>query len=299
MMCCSPKFDPARDLADLSGKVVIVTGANTGIGYSTVKHLARKGAKVYLGARSEERGKAAVAKLQEEGIGAGEVIYLHVDISTPLLAHQAAQGFLALESRLDVLVNNAAVIWDGHQANKTAKDGITEMMMTNHIGTFQFTKTLLPTLLKTAEQPGSDVRIVTVGSDGHWRAAAAADPNLKFTLDTFKDHYTGASVPSFARYGVSKLANTLFANTLARRLSSAGIISLSLHPGLVNTSLATRFSFPRLTNLLMSVVATEPDTGAYTSCFAAASPIVRKEAEKYNGTYLTPRRRSRRHLAMR
>jgi NAD(P)-dependent dehydrogenase (short-subunit alcohol dehydrogenase family) len=68
-----------------------------------VKHLARKGAKVYLGARSEERGKAAVAKLQEEGIGAGEVIYLHVDISTPLLAHQAAQGFLALESRLDVL----------------------------------------------------------------------------------------------------------------------------------------------------------------------------------------------------
>jgi NAD(P)-dependent dehydrogenase (short-subunit alcohol dehydrogenase family) len=88
--------------------------------------------------------------------------------------------------------------------------------------------------------------------------------------------------------GVSKLANTLFANTLARRLSSAGIISLSLHPGLVNTSLATRFSFPRLTNLLMSVVATEPDTGAYTSCFAAASPIVRKEAEKYNGTYLTP-----------
>jgi NAD(P)-dependent dehydrogenase (short-subunit alcohol dehydrogenase family) len=68
-----------------------------------VKHLARKGAKVYLGARSEEKGKAAVAKLQEEGIGSGEVIYLHVDISTPLLAHQSAQGFLALESKLDVL----------------------------------------------------------------------------------------------------------------------------------------------------------------------------------------------------
>jgi NAD(P)-dependent dehydrogenase (short-subunit alcohol dehydrogenase family) len=68
-----------------------------------VKHLACKGAKVYLGARSEERGKAAVAKLQEEGIGSGEVIYLHVDISTPVLAHQSAQGFLALESKLDVL----------------------------------------------------------------------------------------------------------------------------------------------------------------------------------------------------
>ncbi|KAF9486202.1 NAD(P)-binding protein [Pholiota conissans] len=286
-MFWSRKFDPEKDLADLTGKVIIVTGANTGIGYATAKHLARNGAKVYIGSRSEEKGKAAVSKLQEEGIGLGEVVYLHVDLSTPALADQSAQGFLALESKLDILVNNAALIWDAHKESATAQDGITEMMMTNHIGTFQFTKSLLPVLTKTAEQPNSDVRIIIVSSNGH-RASVAANPKIQFSLDMFKDHYTGATIPTFARYSVSKLANTLFANTLARRLSSSGIITLSLHPGFVDTSISTNVSFPRLTKLFMSVVARAPDEGAWTSCFAAASPIVRKEADKYNGSYLEP-----------
>lgn len=77
--------------------------ASTGIGYSTARHLARKGAKVYVGSRSEERGKNAVAKLQEDGVGSGEVIYLHVDIGTPELAKKSAEGFLEKEARLDVL----------------------------------------------------------------------------------------------------------------------------------------------------------------------------------------------------
>ncbi|KJA26759.1 hypothetical protein HYPSUDRAFT_1029410 [Hypholoma sublateritium FD-334 SS-4] len=286
-MFWSRKFNPAKDLPDLAGKIIIVTGANTGIGYATAKHLARKGAKVFVGSRSEERGKNAVTKLQEEGIGSGEVIYLHVDIGTPELAKKSAEGFLGKETRLDVLVNNAAIIWDAHQENKTAQDGITEMMMTNHIGVFQFTKTLIPLLIKTAEQPGSDVRIITVSSNAH-RSSAAADPSITFSLDTFKDHHTSASVPSFARYTVTKLANTLFSNTLTRRLSSSGIICLSLHPGFVNTSISTRFSFSGALNLLMRVIAMAPDEGAYTSVFAAGSPVIREQAEEYNGSYLEP-----------
>ena len=82
---------------------LLTYNTSTGIGYATVKHLARKGAKVYLGSRSEEKGKNAVAKLQEEGIGSGEVIYLYVDIGTPELAKKSAEGFLEKESRLDVL----------------------------------------------------------------------------------------------------------------------------------------------------------------------------------------------------
>ena len=74
-----------------------------GIGYSTVKHLARKGAKVYLGARNEEKGKAAIARLDEEGIAPGNAIYFPCDISTPLQAKQAAEDFMSREDRLDVL----------------------------------------------------------------------------------------------------------------------------------------------------------------------------------------------------
>lgn len=74
-----------------------------GIGYATVQHLARKGGKVYLGSRSEEKGKAAVAKLNEQGIGTGQVVYFPCDFTTPQLAKQSAEGFLKLESRLDIL----------------------------------------------------------------------------------------------------------------------------------------------------------------------------------------------------
>ncbi|EDR07006.1 uncharacterized protein LACBIDRAFT_299222 [Laccaria bicolor S238N-H82] len=81
----------------------VVTSGNHGIGYSTVKHLARKGAKVYLGARNEEKGKAAIAHLDEEGITPGNAIYFPCDISTPLQAKQAAEDFISREDRLDVL----------------------------------------------------------------------------------------------------------------------------------------------------------------------------------------------------
>lgn len=77
--------------------------ASTGIGYATAKQLARKGAKVYIGSRSEEKGENAVTKLKEEGIGSGEVVYLHVDLSTPQLAKKSAEKFIELEDRLDVL----------------------------------------------------------------------------------------------------------------------------------------------------------------------------------------------------
>ncbi|KAF8956564.1 hypothetical protein BDZ97DRAFT_1907144 [Flammula alnicola] len=268
-MFWSQKFDPARDLADLTGKVIIVTGANTGIGYGTAKHLARKGAKVYLGSRSEEKGKKAVAQLKEEGIGSGKIIYFHCDLATPALAKQSADGFLQQENRLDVL-------------------GITEMMMVNQIGTFLFTKTLLPFLLKTSEEPGSDVRIVTVSSDGH-RMLAAADPKIDFgSLEAFKDHQTKTRVPFFARYCVSKLANVLFSNALQGKLASSSIICVSLNPGFVHTSAGSRLPFPRLANFVISLLAMTPDDGALNSCFAAASPLVRQDAEKYKGVYLGP-----------
>ncbi|KDR76490.1 hypothetical protein GALMADRAFT_246871 [Galerina marginata CBS 339.88] len=286
MLFWSKKFDPTKDLADLTGKVIIVTGANTGIGYSTVKHLARRGAKVYLGSRSEEKGTLAISKLQEEGIGSGEVVPLSCDLSTPALAKKAAEDFLQRETRLDVLVNNAGLLHD--HTDKPAQDGITEMMMVNHIGTFQFTTTLLPLLLKTSEEPNSDVRILTVTSDGHTRGVAAK-PDINFsTMDEFKNTYAQENIPYFARYFISKLGNVLFTNALQRRIASSSIICMSLHPGVSNTSFSRNTPFPRLVFFLMSLFVMTPDEGAHTSCFAAASPLVRQEADKYKGAYLEP-----------
>ncbi|KAF8956565.1 hypothetical protein BDZ97DRAFT_1941463 [Flammula alnicola] len=239
-------LEPTTNLADLSGKVIIVTGANTGIGYGTAKHLARKGAKIYVGSRSEEKGKKAVAQLKEEGIGSGEVIYLPCDLATPALAKKSAEDFLQLENRLDVL-------------------GMHQL----------FTMPLLPLLLKTSEEPDSDVRIVTVTSNGHGMTAAVNSEISFSTLDEFKNRYGHDHVPFFSRYCISKLANVLFSSALQRRLSSSNIICLSIHPGI-------------LVNFLLSLVAMTPDDGAHTSCFAAGSPIVRQQEEKYKGTYLEP-----------
>lgn len=122
--CLSRKtgqFDPRTDLNDLTGKVAIVTGAkwvslpplyqtswwtpriSTGIGYHTVKFLARKGAKVYLGARSEVKAKLAIAALEQEGLGSGVVVWLDVNLSDPRWAKKAAEEFLKREKRLDIL----------------------------------------------------------------------------------------------------------------------------------------------------------------------------------------------------
>jgi len=157
-------FNPQRDLADLTGKVAIVTGANTGIGYHTVKLLARQGAKIYLGARNESKAKAAIAELEREGLGPGQVVWLHVDMSEPTWAQDAANEFLKKESRLDILVNNAAVLAGPYVLTK---DGLNLTMVVNHFSPVVFIRTLLPLMIQTSKEPNSDVRIVTVGSCAH------------------------------------------------------------------------------------------------------------------------------------
>ncbi|KAF8150190.1 hypothetical protein B0H34DRAFT_732947 [Crassisporium funariophilum] len=285
-MFWSPAFNPVEDLPSLTGKVIIVTGANCSIGFSTVKHLARKGAKVYLGARSEEKGKAAVARLQKEGVGSGEVVWFSCDLGTPVSAKASADAFLQLEDRLDVLVNNAACTFDSK--DKPAQDGFTEMMMVNHVGTFQFTKTLLPLLIGTSMEPKSDVRIITVASAGHGMSRAT-NPEIRFNnLDEFKNFYANDSMSFFPRYAVSKLANILFSNRLQRDLASTPIVCISVHPGTVNSAFHTRVSFGRLTHLLTWLFFKHPDEGALTSVFAAASPLVNETPEKYKGAYLVP-----------
>ncbi|KAF9486213.1 NAD(P)-binding protein [Pholiota conissans] len=264
--CMSRKtgdFNPQKDLKDLTGKVAIVTGGNTGIGYHTVKFLARKGAKVYLGARNEVKAREAIAQLEQEGLGSGQVVWLQVNLADPQWAQMAAEDFLEKEKRLDIL--------------------------SAHFSQFVFTRVLLPLMIKTAKLPKSDVRIISVGSIAHTQKRAM-NPYLKFEmLQDFNQEFASDFYPDWSRYSMTKLTAILFARELQKRLDEfeIPIISIPIHPGEVNT-FGDRTPWPFLANIMMELFFMRPEAGSYTSCFAAASPLIEEFPEKYRYAYLEP-----------
>ncbi|KDQ62505.1 hypothetical protein JAAARDRAFT_30410 [Jaapia argillacea MUCL 33604] len=283
----SPRFDPTRDLPDLTGHVVIVTGGNTGIGYATVRHLARLGAKVYLAARSEEKAQTAIENLLAEGLspGNGEVLWHHLDLSDPRAAKKSAEEFLSKETRLDVLVNNAAMLPAPYAKTR---DGIQDMMMVNHISPFVFTQTLLPLLKQTEEQANADVRVVNLTSDSYKVLPA----RLQFkTVDDLNRDFAGSLLaPGFMQYAMSKLAGVLFTRELQRRLEEEGtqITVVAVSPGGVNSDNCRQLMVDSHFGLLAKLFFTTPDVGAHNSVFAAASSRIKEDPKLYKGAYLTP-----------
>ncbi|KAJ7235307.1 NAD-P-binding protein [Mycena haematopus] len=278
------------DLVDLHGKVAIVTGGNTGIGYATIQMLARKGAKVYMAARSEERALAAITQLQSENINDGSVHWLKLELSDPRAAKRAAQDFLEKETRLDILVNNAAKSSPG--PFKLDKDGFLDIMVLNHISHFAFTDALLPLLKETAQESGSDVRIVNVTSMAH----ARVKPKTFATREAFNQNF-GESITGYLdTYGNSKLANILHIKALQRRLTAEviPITCIAVHPGAVKTVGADGFlgSIPYfgwfLKNYIGPLVFKPWRNGAMTVAFAAAGNTIAEKRETYLGVYMVP-----------
>ncbi|EIN08790.1 NAD(P)-binding protein [Punctularia strigosozonata HHB-11173 SS5] len=280
----SKRYDPVRDVGDLRGKVVVVTGGNSGIGLQTVKFLARAGAKVYLAARNEAKAAAAIEQLKKEGLSSkgGEVIWLKLDLTDPALTKAAAEELLAKEKRLDILINNAALIIHPYVQTKA---GYQEIMMANLIGPVIFTQCLLPLLKSTAQEPGADVRIVQLSSDAHRMVY-----NCKYAPEDFNDEFKSSILPQMARYGYSKVVFLQYTAELQKRLTAKGIpiICLSVHPGMVETPNVMKDWAEWHLAWVPKLFGTSPDTGCHTSLFAATAPIVRAEAEKYKNSYLTP-----------
>lgn len=193
----------AADVPDQSGRVVVVTGANTGIGYHTAAVFADRGAHVVLAVRNLEKGNAARARIMAARPGA-HVTLQQLDLCSLDSVRAAADALRTAYPRIDVLINNAGVMWTPKQVTK---DGFELQFGTNHLGHFALTGLVLDHMLPV---PGS--RVVTVSSQGHRIHAAIHFDDLQW-----ERRYNRV-----AAYGQAKLANLLFTYELQRRLGEAG-----------------------------------------------------------------------------
>src|SRR5690349_24523396 len=208
------------DMPGQRGRLAVVTGANTGLGFETARILAARGASVVLAVRDTDKGKAAAARIAGTAPGA-TVTVQPLDLASLESIRAAAGELRARHPRIDVLVNNAGVMFPPRQATG---DGFELQFGTNHLGHFALTGLLLEQMLPV---PGS--RVVTVSSLGH---------RLRAQIN-FGDLQGERSYRRVAAYGQSKLANLMFTYELQRRLSGAGTtIAVAAHPGLASTELA-------------------------------------------------------------
>ncbi|MEU3334597.1 oxidoreductase [Streptomyces sp. NPDC002144] len=252
-------------IPDQSGRVAVVTGANSGIGYATARELARKGARVVLACRSERRGGEARERLLSEVPGTKAEL-ARLDLGDLSSVREFATSYPY--DRLDLLVNNAGVMALPYG---TTADGFETQFGTNHLGHFALTGLLLPSILAT---PGA--RVVTVSSGMH--ALANIDPD---------DLNSERRYRRWVAYARSKTANLLFTHELARRLAAHGsdVVAAAAHPGYAATNLqgaAPRMEGRRLRERLMEVgnqvFAQSAETGALPLLYAATAPDVRPDS---------------------
>ena len=215
----------AADIPSLAGKRVLVTGANSGIGYHTALKLARKGAQVVFACRDPRRGEAAIASLHADSPGAHAEL-LVLDLASLSSVREAAAKELAQQRPLHLLINNAGVMTPPKRL-ETA-EGFELQFGTNVLGHFALTALLMPALQRAAVGSSERSRVVNIASIAHKRG--------KINFDDLQS--TGSYSPMGA-YQQSKLANVLFTFELDRRLRAANIpvMSVAAHPGVAETNL--------------------------------------------------------------
>jgi NAD(P)-dependent dehydrogenase (short-subunit alcohol dehydrogenase family) len=249
----------------LRGKVIVVTGANTGIGKATARKLARMEATVIVVARHQGRGSDAVAEIRTSS-GNPDVRLMLCDLSSQVSIREFAAEFRSAFDRLDVLVNNAGKIILRRQENT---DGLEMTFAVNHLGPFLLTNLLMDTL-----KAGAPSRIVNVASSAHHVN--------RIDFDDLQRHKRYGRFGQDV-YGESKLMNILFTYELARRVEGAGVTVNAMHPGFVRTNFVRRDNgfLVRLFAPLAFIRARTPEKGAETAVYLASSPEVEGVTGKY------------------
>ncbi len=254
-----------NERANMSGKLCVVTGANSGIGKETVLGLAQMGAHVVMVCRSADKGKAALEDVRRES-GSSQIDLLIADMSSQASVRELAKQIHEKYARLDVLINNAG---GGAGAGQLSADGIELTLATNHLGAALLTFLVLD-LLKA----GAPSRIINVSSEAHGSAkrlemsrVQAVEPGIMGGL---------------AMYGRSKLLMNAFTFALAQRLEGTGVTCNCLHPGVVATNIfdGSRGAF-KVIVALMRPFMLDSEKGAAVSLWAATSPDLANVSGKY------------------
>jgi len=246
----------------VQGKVVVITGATSGIGEVAAQRLAAMGARLVIVARDQVRGAAALSRLRGGDSGIGHSIH-YGDLSRISEMKRLAAQIAAAEPRIDVLINNAGAMFGSRQMTE---DDLERTFATNHMAYFVLTNELRDRLFA-----GSPARIVNTASDAH-----------KGCKLDFDDLQSRSGFSGFKVYGRSKLCNILFTRELARRWGAKGVTANCLHPGFV----ATRFGdasgglLSRAVRLA-KIFAISPEEGAETMVYLASSPDVAGVSGEY------------------
>ena len=232
------------DNIDLNGKTILITGCNTGIGKETARVLAIRGAKIYMLCRNMEKANKArediIKAIKQDTVNGNKnfddnkIITMELDLSSLLSVRRCVGKYLALNEPIDYLINNAGVMaipeW------RPSKDGFEMQFATNHLGHFYLTTLLTPLLLKCTPS-----RVINLASSAHSQSPK---------IDNIKDNFITQGInckdgplqkdygmKGWKNYGLSKACNVLFAREYNRRYQKDGIISVSLHPGVIKTDL--------------------------------------------------------------
>ncbi|KAH6667092.1 hypothetical protein F5X68DRAFT_176877 [Plectosphaerella plurivora] len=259
-----------KDIPNLSGHVVIVTGGNSGIGYETTKQLALNGARVYIASRSSDRVQAAITRMNHE-VGEDrnlDLRFLKLNLEDLTSVKAAARWFTDHEDRLDILINNAGVM---NAPYKLTVDGLESQWQINYLAPHLLTTSLMPLMLKTAAKAGrlDRVRVVNVVSN----AAFFGPKTIQFEDVNMTD--AKGMMVLWQRYGHAKQASIRDAKEINDRFGSKGVTAYSVHPGIVKTNLQS--TDPSMIGSLMRMTmklapSASALDGALNSLFCATSP---------------------------
>jgi NAD(P)-dependent dehydrogenase (short-subunit alcohol dehydrogenase family) len=271
------RFDGSREFAmaeNMNGKIVVITGATSGIGQVAAEKLAGMGARIVQVARDRQRGQSALARLNQIAPGVAHTIH-YADLARLREIKRVASEIAKAEPRIDVLINNAGAMFG---TRELTEDGLERTFALNHLSYFVMTQGLVKRLAGSAP-----ARVVNTASDAHTSGTVDFDDlqsekAYRFNLLDWM-RYGG---PAFKVYARSKLMNILYTRELSRKLAGSGVTANSLHPGFVSTR------FGDQTGGLISFgigiakrFALTPEQGAETLVYLASSPDVAKVTGEY------------------
>jgi len=256
-----------QDTTTMKDKVVMVTGANSGIGKAASLALAKMGATIVMVARSKERGEAARSEIIRKSQN-NAVDLLLADLSSLKSVRILASEFQKKYSQLHVLINNAGLF---NQRRRVSADGYENTFATNYLAPFLLTNLQLDLLKASAPS-----QIINVSSVGHYNG------HINFDDLNLENDYGG-----WKAYGQSKLALVLFTHELAKKLQGTGVTVNAVHPGTVATNIWSRPLGPvGFIMALPKMFMTSPEQGAETIVYLASSP----DAKGLNGEYVEKRK---------